>query len=231
MKTERSKVEKAQVTCDHCGKQFSFTMYPVLNLSEFPKLRAKVMDASIFVPKCPHCRSMNNVSYPMTCSDPARNMIVCMAGSEEEYQQTLRLYEEGSIYSSMMAYINTDGEMRLVRTPLELAEKFCIAQAQKDDMVMELMKFHLLERLKETIPGSDHLWFLLHGKKQYLLVSKEKKLYELAYQDSWYQEAARAYSPYLKDMEKKPIVIDEKWAEQMLRPVKVDEPESAVGFQ
>jgi transcription elongation factor Elf1 len=224
--------QKTTVTCDACGKPFEIRFWPILNAQEEPKLKRKVLDTTLFVQTCPHCGKKYAVPYSMTYSDPKKKLLVTMAVGEKEYQETLKQNAAGDMYALMMRSINAEGELRLVRTPSELAEKAAVKECHYDDRIMELLKYHLKEKLNANAQHVVTLSFHLEGKEPYFACLQEDgKTGTVEFEDAWYQEAARSYSDYVKSHKDNTIVIDEKWARSILHPLNFEEEGEGVSIQ
>ena len=212
------------VACDYCGKNIRTRIYPIININEVPKLRQKITSAGLFVLKCPSCAKDVMFPYSTIYSDDIKGLIVSLACGEEEYKEALSLNKSNDMYGNMMRSINANGELRIVRTPLELAEKVCIKEDHYDDRIMELMKFHLLLKMKEQGNDASVMYYMIKDKKAQLAVLlKNGTAGSIPFQDTWYQEAAAAYSASVKKMKDHPVVVDQKWASSFLRPVNIEE--------
>lgn len=226
-KTTKNKLTREQyveIACDHCGKMMRTKVYPIININEVPKLRSKIMDASLFIQKCPSCGKDVMFPYSTIYSDDRNGLIISMACDEKEYADALALNKSTDMYGNMMRQINANGELRLVRTPLELAEKVCVRESHYDDRIMELMKFHLLLKMREQGNPAVAMYYIVKNRKEELAVLLANgSAGSIAFQDAWYQEAAAAYSSAVRNMKEHPIVVDGKWASSFLRPVEIME--------
>ncbi len=227
-----SREQGVEIPCEHCGRMFRTTIYPIIQVNEKPKLRSKVMDASLFIKKCPHCGKDVMFPYSTIYSDDRKGLIVTMACGENEYADALAMNKSTDVYGNMMRSINAEGVLRLVRTPLELAEKVCIRESHYDDRIMELMKFHLMMKMRDQGQSPAVMYYMVRDKHEELAVLLNNGTAgSITFSDAWYQEAAAAYAKAVRQMKEHPIVIDQKWASSFLRPVEIEETGEGVSIE
>ena len=44
------------VLCGFCGKEFDYTVYPMIHIPGDHKLKKKVLNKTLFFPTCPSCK-------------------------------------------------------------------------------------------------------------------------------------------------------------------------------
>lgn len=124
----------AACSCRNCGASTQITVYPSINISENPELKARVMDGSLFVWECPVCHSRNLIKYSTLYHDPDSKLMIWLsdgnAAQEEALQKTFLQTEELTPYTA-----------RFVDDIGSLIEKVKIFDAGLDDCVIEMCKF------------------------------------------------------------------------------------------
>lgn len=125
---------KATFTCSGCGEHNNVDVYPLINVSANPDLKAKVLDGSLFVWECPVCGRMNLARYTTLYHDPDQKLLILLSDGKPENEQALvKAFSESG---------ETDGyTARLVSETGALIEKVKIFEAGLDDRVMEMCKY------------------------------------------------------------------------------------------
>ena len=80
---------KAFFTCSGCGASHQTDVYPLINVSASPELKAKVLDGSLFVWECPDCGRMNLARYTTLYHDPEQRLLILLSDWKPENEQAL----------------------------------------------------------------------------------------------------------------------------------------------
>ncbi|MCQ2776439.1 MAG: CpXC domain-containing protein [Bacilli bacterium] len=75
-----SLIEKRTIKCPYCGEEFQYDYYNVINVSLNPELKDKVLNASILLPTCPHCKNYVSIGNKLIYRDDSNKFIVCLDG-------------------------------------------------------------------------------------------------------------------------------------------------------
>lgn len=223
--------QTVQLTCPNCFQTEEKVIYQRLVVEELPKLKNKVMDGSLFAHKCKYCKHTYATPYSnMYISKKLKLVIIC-AVTKQEYETTIKLANSGSIHRQMMNSINEVGSIRIVKNPIELAEKVAIFESHYDDRLMEVLKYDLMESLKDHHENVEALFYKKNQKGgMFAVVRSNGKVSAIEFQNRWYQDVARRYTSFLKDS-KKQFIVDRTFAEQFLKPLPFQEEGEAVGIQ
>lgn len=219
-----------QAKCSKCGLTDTVDTYPLLNIQEYPKLRRKVRDTSVFIHECSHCHAVYPLPYSMNYIDPGRGLIVCMALTEQEYRDARSLKQENGFYGRMLRAVNADAEVRIVRTPMELAEKIMIHDRHYDDRIIEILKFFLKQHLEKEGENAEMLfYFEKNHKEEIVLLRSDGSQGSITFQKAWYQKAYAAYHSAVSGIDD--IEINPAWAKHLLRPVNIEEEGTGVSVE
>lgn len=129
-----SLISTTSAACCKCGGSNNLKIYRSINVSEDPELKARVMDGSLFVWKCPACGQANLARYETLYHDPEKKVMVW-------------LIPTGELPESEMAAVGNharamgDYTLRRVSDVGSLMEKVLIFEAGLDDVVVEMCKY------------------------------------------------------------------------------------------
>lgn len=123
------------VTCPNCGKNGEFNQYNVINITENPSARDRIMSREIFSYTCPFCGEKILVSYDCIYLD-----------TENKYCTALI---ENEIPSVVKNISTRDFTVRIVHSINEFIEKIALLEDGIDDRVCELCKLFLEESYEE----------------------------------------------------------------------------------
>ena len=127
-------INEALAPCSKCGQQHKIVIYKSINISDNPELKDKVKDGSLFLWECPHCGQVNLAKYETLYHDPQKKLMVWLIPSgeiSEAQMQAITMHTK-----AMGGYT-----LRRVNDMGSLMEKVLIADAELDDVVLEMCKF------------------------------------------------------------------------------------------
>ena len=125
---------KAFFTCSGCGANHQANVYPLINVSDNPDLKAKVLDGTLFVWECPVCGRANLARYTTLYHDPEQKLLILLSdGNPDNEQALVKAFAQSG---------ETEGyTARLVNATGDLIEKVKIFEAGLDDRVIEMCKY------------------------------------------------------------------------------------------
>ncbi len=127
-------INEAMAPCSKCGEQHKVIVYRSINVSDNPELKAKVTDGSLFLWECPHCGQVNLAKYETLYHDPAKKVmfwLVPQGEIPETQMQAITMHTK-----AMGGYT-----LRRVNDMGTLMEKVLVAEAELDDVVLEMCKY------------------------------------------------------------------------------------------
>ncbi len=147
-------INEALAPCSKCGQQHKVMVYSSINTSENPELKAKVMDGSLFLWECPHCGQMNLARYETLYHDPVKKVMFWLIPKgeiSETQMQAITMHTK-----AMGGYT-----LRRVNDMGSLMEKVLIAEADLDDVVLEMCKYVTkLEMVQKVINAEQKEEFM-----------------------------------------------------------------------
>lgn len=151
-------INQVRCICSKCGKAFEASVPTVVNISEDPELKSRVISGELFVASCPVCGAETVVRQPFLYLDPASRHLVLLTDAE---------VDDKDMDKSLTA--------RKVSTVGELIEKVKIFDAGLDDVVLELCKFVTCRELEKDVElkflkldGADNEIIMTYPEKDHM---------------------------------------------------------------
>ena len=174
------------VACRGCGQSSDITCYDSINIKERPELKARVMDGSLFVWRCPHCGAANLLQSQTLYHDPDARIMIWVTGGNVALEEQVK-----EAYSRISAL--EDYTLRFVDDIGALMEKVKILDSGLDDIVMEMVKY--VTRLE--LSGKEGDAALGNAPFKFLRMDGADNEITLAYPlDSQMQMAAVGFNVY-----------------------------------
>ena len=207
-----------KITCPKCGKEFEFTMWSSFNADVSKGWLDKFLSGEIFRFTCPHCGEVTNILYPMLYHDMHNKLMISYgARSGEKYQE--EALEASDLFLSM-GY-----KYRMVEEVEDLLEKALIFQEGFDDRTIEILKCVTLGNILHEHPDAnikdakffkdeDGYHFIFRGDLTLMANPTKDKI----------DEAHTAFSHFYKDGKDGDYIVNQEWAENILRLFTSEEP-------
>lgn len=144
-----------QVICPHCGEAVEVEVSPVINVSEQPELRDRIMDESLFHWNCGACGFRAQLVFPCLYHDPQRKFIVYLV---PEFAG--ELLDDSDIEAQYPEMASTT--KRVVSGLNVLKEKILIFEAEADDMAIELTKLAVSSVVRKKYDRAITCAYFLH---------------------------------------------------------------------
>lgn len=212
--------------CPACGKLFDYNMYPMIHIPGDNKLRKKILNKTLFFPKCPFCGEEFKLKANCFYRDDIRQELIVVLEKPDKklermlMQDNLPLNDLG-IDERMADFIKAIFKRRIVYNVDSFREKILVFDSNYDDRIIELMKYslsHLLEKdnhmpvyriFLEESSGNQLLFVAIMGSKppfEYVTAKTPSSAYS-HYRDKYLNKLA-------KPEDDEYIFCDQKWASE-----------------
>ena len=182
------------LTCSSCGLTFEKEIFDLINVSDNPELKEKVISGEVFISECPHCGRKTVISSPLVYLDPKEMLLVVLS-------------------DNALSIDDTQGyTARLVTKAGELIEKVKIFDAGLDDIAIEMCKYVTRQELGKEVS----LKFLrMDGADNEIILTypQNSQMEMLSIGFNVYEDCCGIISrnPSVKDAAKGLVKIDEAW--------------------
>ncbi len=229
---EITRIDQISVTCPNCHNQTKIKRYPILNQQEYPKLKRKLIDTSFWEQHCSKCRAIFYDYYPMIYIDEKNDMFFSIALKENEFDDLIKSsYKSVPEMLRFMKFMNESTNCRRIDDMYELSEKISLVQSHYDDRLMELMKYHMIQKLNENGENIQNLYYRNTENGTYLLaVRKDGSTGHIPFSEMWYQAIAKSYRNLSLVKENRLQKIDQDWARNIIRPLNIEEDGEGISF-
>lgn len=151
-------INPVRCICSKCGKDFEASVPTVVNISENPELKSRVISGELFIASCPACGAGTVVKHPFLYLDPASRLLVLLTDAA---------VDDTDMDRGLTA--------RKVSTVGELIEKVKIFDAGLDDIILELCKFVTCRELEKDVElkflkldGADNEIIMTYPEKDHM---------------------------------------------------------------
>lgn len=145
------------INCPGCDEEIRMNVHEFVDAQTDPELKDAIINGQFFLTECPNCGQTTLAEYPLMYTDSEKKLNVYMAPDYEP-----ELLDQLNSLDIEDAELDEETSFRLVENGGELLEKILIAEAGRDDRVIELYKAVACENLKEEFPElcpEDMLYF------------------------------------------------------------------------
>lgn len=135
------------INCPGCEEEIRMNFHEFVDAQTEPELKEAIINGQFFLAECPNCGQTTLAEYPVMYTDSEKKLNVYMApGYEPDLLNQLNSLDIEDVE------LDEATSFRLVENGGELLEKILIAEAGRDDRVLELYKAIACENLKEDFP-------------------------------------------------------------------------------
>lgn len=212
--------------CPFCGRMFDYTLYPEIHIPGDTRLKKRVLNKTLFFPKCPHCGEMFKLKPGCMYRDENRKEMFIVTDSPD--REIVNMMKTGNIRFND---VRTDDDVldfmkglytrRVVHDVDAFREKILLSDHNYDDRIVELMKLSLsglLEKENHTPvyrifledTAGNYLEFTAimgsHAPFEYVTIKTEARVY--------YQYRDKYLSRLGRPEEDEYIITDQKWAKE-----------------
>lgn len=152
--------------CPKCGMEHTLPKYSVINVTEKPELKEKVLKNEMFIFSCSNCDLNAPMTYDSIYVDRDRKLVIAMSpDGNESWKAELENWK-------------TKGyALRIVDNINDLKEKILIAENLLDDRIVELAKITYLKQLESQMADDElmDILFDYSGSEMFFIVFFAKK--------------------------------------------------------
>ena len=134
--------------CPSCGRLFDYTMYPKIHIPGDNKLKKKVLNKTLFFPKCPYCQE--DFKLKATClyiNEDRRELFAVMASKDIVLDDLMKTGDiklsDATTEEDVIDSLRGLFKRRIVYDVDAFREKILLSEYNYDDRIMELMKYSL----------------------------------------------------------------------------------------
>lgn len=141
-----SEIAELEIVCPQCKEKSIFRAYRTIHITDGNRdLKEKVLNGSLFLHECPHCKAKINVEYSFLYHQPEDALYIHYLTSDKELQEVASMLTKPDEKQKLMVkkLLSEDSLIRLVRNRMEIAEKITIYDAGMDDRAIEILKAHI----------------------------------------------------------------------------------------
>ena len=195
-----------EIPCPKCGQKKRIKKYQVINASEKPHLKEKILKNEVFFFQCENCKLSAPLTYPSLYLDSKKRLAISLSPEIEGENKT----SPGDL-KEFSGY-----KKRIVDNINDLKEKIMIWENRLDDRVIELVKIEYLRQLEKEMKDDTlmNILFDYSGHNMYLMVFFAKKgIGRIPLVHDFYRQIETQYSGRLNKGEKSNFEkIDMEWA-------------------
>lgn len=148
MKENRSETVMMETQCPFCGKVFDYPMCTEIIIPGDSKLKKKVLNKTLFVPKCPHCNEEFKLKPKcMYRNETKREWFVVTDSKDGELENVMKggdlKFNDVRAEENIVDFMKGLYTRRVVYDVDAFREKILLSEYNFDDRIIELMKFSL----------------------------------------------------------------------------------------
>lgn len=208
-----------EVACPHCREKTPYTFYMYVDGDSHPGLRERCRKGTMFDFTCPHCGKLSRIGYPMLYHDAARRAIYFVAGDRDPAVAMNALVIGGQAHGVEDASGYT---ARAVLGPVQLMEKLALLERGLDDRTVELYKAAVRPLIADEYGEKQIIGIFVMEVDDALMmaVNTPQGLLPVAipFEQEAYDEIHEMNSPFYSRNPVENLFVDEKWAEDYLKP-------------
>ncbi len=212
--------------CPFCGRMFDYTLYPEINIPGDSRLKKKVLNKTLFFPKCPHCGKEFKLKPACIYRDENRKVMFIVTDSPDTTLEAMM--KTGDIHfndirsdDDVLDFMKGLYTRRIVCDVDAFREKILLSDCNYDDRIIELMKLSLSELLEKENHIPVYRIFLeetagsmldftaimgSHAPFEYVTIKTDARVYN-QYRDRYLNKLGRPE-------EDEYITTDQKWAKK-----------------
>lgn len=159
--------KEESLTCPKCGKMHNLSKYSVINVTEKPEYKEKLLKNQLFLFECDECGLKAPLTYDCIYIDRKKKLAIAMALEEpEEWKAALKELSDLTGY-----------QKRIVDNINDMKEKILISDNLMDDRIVEMSKVMLLKQLENEMKDDvlQNVLFDYSGSEKFFIVFFEKK--------------------------------------------------------
>lgn len=128
-----------KVTCPKCGASGEITIWDSINVDQDPELKNKILDESLFIWECPHCKHRVYVTFGTLYHDMNNQFMIFFDHKTNDND----ISEDEFPANPEFERFNKNYKLRYVHGINNLKEKIFIFEEHLSDVVIELIKYFI----------------------------------------------------------------------------------------
>ena len=205
-----TKCEKEELKCPKCGHVQLWKKYSLINVTEKPDLKEKILKNHVFYFDCENCDLVAPLTYDSYYLDSKKKLLIALAPAlTPERREEMKVWEEKKGFTK-----------RIVDNINDLKEKIMIADNHLDDRVVEMIKIQYLRQLEREMVNDTllNLLFDYSGQEMCFIAFFEKKgIGKMPLSMEYYREMEKKYLGQLKAHSTSSFMkVDMEWAGNIL---------------
>ena len=159
---------KETIACPKCKKNFEVTIWNTVNTDLAEDVAELIVTGKFFVETCPHCGYHLTLNYPLLYQDLKHKAMVWIIPRGEGREKKIAEIRGGLTVPEYTT--------RMVAGIDQLREKVSALESGRDDRVLELLKWSLVQNLQKQMPNfrlREVLYLRLEGKEAFHFYSTE----------------------------------------------------------
>ncbi|MGI6736086.1 MAG: CpXC domain-containing protein [Anaerovoracaceae bacterium] len=208
-----AKYTEMTFVCPNCGREVDIPLLEAVDGVADIELKQMIVDGTFGIYECPECHDRMDINCQLTYHDGSRGLMVWvmppeLSGGEEEEIADENLLQTSAVLEQCA--------QRKVRDKNDLREKVLIAEAGRDDRIIELMKPGVYTALLDQV-GERAIVAIYYerGDGEYFVVQLSSgEVGTIDFPQEMYEEIERRYGDIVRreaggdEMR----VIDNRWA-------------------
>ncbi|MBR5559028.1 MAG: CpXC domain-containing protein [Oscillospiraceae bacterium] len=199
---------KINITCSKCRKDYEATVYQTVDTALHENVAKDIITWELFRQTCPHCGNTVTLNYPLLYHDLQRKAVVWVAPVEPGREAKLAEMRKNMALP--------DHTTRLVAGLDQLREKVSALETGRDDRVLELLKWSLVQNLQKQMPDfklREVLYLYLDGEEGFHFYSTDGRYLHSPLVQEQYDFVKTKFAKQLKILEGKPYPeVNYLWA-------------------
>ncbi len=215
-----------RIPCPECGRMQKVRLYPQLDVTFDRKLKASVLNHSLFLTKCSSCRTEISLEYNASYMDSSKGIHIALARDNDAYHRALEdlnpdLSQDFEDEESREVYRSFS--RRIVRDSFTLAEKALILDSGMDDRIIEILKYVIWKMKENELSDAERLLFNIgfysNGEKQLCFLPMENGEIQnkpIPFSETLYMQMEMEYEGIMSGYQNNNLEVDQDWAEDFL---------------
>ena len=205
-----TKCEVEELACPKCGNKHQVKKYSLINVTEKPDMKEKILKNRIFYFDCDHCDLIAPLTYDSYYLDSKKKLLLLLSPSvTPELEDEMKNWENKKEFTK-----------RIVDNINDLKEKIMIADNHLDDRVIEIIKIQYLRQLEREMVNDTLMNLLFDYSEQgmcFIAFFEKKGIGKMPLSLDYYHEIENKYRVQIKDHSTdKFMKVDMEWAGNIL---------------
>ncbi|MBQ1546455.1 MAG: CpXC domain-containing protein [Clostridia bacterium] len=217
---------KVNLKCPKCGKDMEIEQWSAVNGDKNPQQKMKILEGTLFTPKCPMCGNVCTVGYPMIYHDTRQNYMIWLIYDEQELKHVTDYFKKSKSenYSDDAEEpVDRACRQRAVFSPDRLREKIMIFDSGLDDKLIEIMKLAYAKQVQLQLKNDNIAASFFsndNGQKRIEMYTEGGRAFTAPFTQKVYRDIDDKYSGRACYAEDRVYVIDDCFALDLLRSMR-----------